>query len=245
MVRFPLLVLILLAAFGFPRGAGAQGVFDFEPDTLFYTDSGEVVMTNVSPDIVVLDSMTMRWPEETIHHWYVYGGDFEVIFGHWYPETDTTHVIDSEIEGKESLNLTFWLDTCPFCIAPARDPARVDTLIFHSNGLVANDTLILDWANLIADEEGPKGKPSISLKAMPNPSAGLVEVQLSLATASEVSVSIFDTRGRRVAVLRDGAMPAGDYTLTWNSSEAAPGIYYIRARTSGGAHASRSVVITR
>lgn len=96
----------------------------------------------------------------------------------------------------------------------------------------------------VAGEEDPDDQGALQLAVRPNPSSGLVAVELHLDTDVEVSLSIYDPRGRTIAVLEEGTLAAGNHTWRWNSSSAAPGTYVIRAETEN-ATLSRSVTIVR
>lgn len=49
----------------------------------------------------------------------------------------------------------------------------------------------------------------------PNPFNPRTALELSLPSAARVFVGLYDTRGRQVAALADGNLPAGRSTLTW------------------------------
>jgi hypothetical protein len=77
----------------------------------------------------------------------------------------------------------------------------------------------------------------------PNPGRGRVVFPLELPVEAEVTAEVFDVRGRRVAVLADGATLAAGYpALTWDASRAGPGLYVVRVRTSGGVAVGRVTV---
>jgi len=63
----------------------------------------------------------------------------------------------------------------------------------------------------------------------PNPSSGAVMVPLMLPEAAEVSVSVFDVLGRRVAVLAEGRLEAGRREFTLNGRVLPAGVYLVRA----------------
>lgn len=55
----------------------------------------------------------------------------------------------------------------------------------------------------------------------------------SLSEAAGVRLLVFDARGRRVAKLVDGTMPAGRHAINWNPSDLAGGVYFLRLETGG------------
>lgn len=70
-----------------------------------------------------------------------------------------------------------------------------------------------------------------------NPSSRGVTFDVSLAQDSEVSVAIFDARGRRVGTLASGRYSAGIHALTWSgrtgAGKAPSGVYVARLETPG------------
>jgi hypothetical protein len=78
--------------------------------------------------------------------------------------------------------------------------------------------------------------PARLLRAAPNPFNPRTEITLALPRAGEASLEVFDARGRRVATLHDGPLPAGEQRLAWAGRDGrgrpvAAGIYLVRLRT--------------
>ena len=96
----------------------------------------------------------------------------------------------------------------------------------------------------VADE--PDAAPSrTALDApAPNPSAGAVRVRATVAAAGPVRLTVLDALGRQVAVLEDGARPAGPLDLEWNAAAAAAGVYVVRLEADGRT-LTRTVSIVR
>ena len=79
----------------------------------------------------------------------------------------------------------------------------------------------------------------------PNPFTATTRFELSLEEADQVTVAVHDALGRRVALLQDGALRAGTYTLSLNANQLPPGLYLIRATDGHGTTATRSVALAR
>jgi len=79
----------------------------------------------------------------------------------------------------------------------------------------------------------------------PNPFSSQTRFELSLDESDEVTVAVHDALGRRVALLHDGALRPGTYTLSLNANGLPPGLYLIRATDGRGTTATRSVALTR
>ena len=84
----------------------------------------------------------------------------------------------------------------------------------------------------------------MSLAAGPNPARGAVRVTFALDMPGDATLDVFDVRGRRVARLLTGAQPAGTWTVVWDASGVAPGVYTVRL-AAGTAATSRVVTVVR
>lgn len=69
-------------------------------------------------------------------------------------------------------------------------------------------------------------------------------LEFSLPSAREVTLSVFDLGGRRMATVAPGQLPAGVNRLTWEAEDAPSGIYFCRL-DAGALNAMRKVVIHR
>jgi hypothetical protein len=82
----------------------------------------------------------------------------------------------------------------------------------------------------------------------PNPFSKSTTVAFDLATESSVHLEVYDVRGARVCVLRDGPFSAGRYLASWNGRDAAGrtaprGLYFVRFQ-AGTVHAVSKVVLS-
>ncbi len=69
------------------------------------------------------------------------------------------------------------------------------------------------------------GSPTLAL-AGANPARGTVRLVATLPTSAAARVTVVDARGRIVAVLADGRLPAGDTPLAW-AADAPAGAYWL------------------
>ncbi|MEZ5065878.1 MAG: Ig-like domain-containing protein [bacterium] len=98
--------------------------------------------------------------------------------------------------------------------------------------------------------DGVSGGAGVTLRApSPNPSRGLTRVHFELARAVDVTLDVFDVRGRRVASLARGRFPAGTHAVDWDGSASsggrvAAGIYFVRFESEGQVE-TRKVVVLR
>ena len=82
----------------------------------------------------------------------------------------------------------------------------------------------------------------------PNPAKGRVALDVTIARADWVELSVFDANGRRVRTVHSGVLPAGTTRLEWDGRTdggrlAAPGAYWMRALAGGASRRERMVLV--
>jgi glucose/arabinose dehydrogenase len=84
----------------------------------------------------------------------------------------------------------------------------------------------------VENEPRPTVQAGYSLKQnYPNPCNGMSNFGFSIADFSHVSLKIFDVLGQEVATLVNDSRPAGTYSMQFDASELASGIYFYELRT--------------
>ena len=78
----------------------------------------------------------------------------------------------------------------------------------------------------------------------PNPTRGPVVLQVGVPQAGAVRVTVYDLRGREVAVVVDGPLAAGWQALRWDAAGLASGLYVVRAE-GGGQEATQRISVVR
>lgn len=81
----------------------------------------------------------------------------------------------------------------------------------------------------------------------PNPFAESATLLLEIGSDLEADVLVIDIQGRRVRTLHQGSLAAGTHSLIWDGKAdggqpAAPGTYFVLARTSDGASEAQRLV---
>ena len=94
-----------------------------------------------------------------------------------------------------------------------------------------------------------RSKSPVLSQNFPNPFNGFSEIPFSLPENSHVNISIFDIRGRIIAVITDSEYDRGTHTVSWdgrdqNDRELPSGIYMVRMIT-GQTIQQRKVVLQR
>ena len=58
-------------------------------------------------------------------------------------------------------------------------------------------------------------------------------MELVMPFSGEMNVEVYNLLGQSIATLANGYMDAGTYNLTWDASNAASGMYLLRAEYDG------------
>jgi PKD repeat protein len=77
----------------------------------------------------------------------------------------------------------------------------------------------------------------------PNPFNPTTTIEFGLPQASDVSVTIYNITGQRVARVADGYYTAGVHTVTWDANRHASGIYFYRLETSDFVQTKKMVLL--
>lgn len=82
-------------------------------------------------------------------------------------------------------------------------------------------------------------------RPLPNPIAAPGTLVFELARAQSVVIEVFDSSGRRIAELANGALAAGRHQVTWDPRGASPGLYWYRVSGGGASVTNRTIVMGR
>ncbi len=82
-----------------------------------------------------------------------------------------------------------------------------------------------------------------SLNIYPNPAGSQATVAYALDKTSAVNIDVLDMVGQVVSTVFSGNQDAGPQTLSWNSSGAASGIYFVRVNVDGKLYTQRVSVM--
>ncbi len=78
----------------------------------------------------------------------------------------------------------------------------------------------------------------------PNPFNPMTDIRYQITEVREVSLTIYDVLGRRVATLVDGVKQPGEYTVRWDASGYPSGVYFYRL-TAGAFSSTKKLVIMK
>ncbi len=77
----------------------------------------------------------------------------------------------------------------------------------------------------------------------PNPFNPATVIEYNLPQKSMVKLEIFNTLGKRVAVLQNGVQPAGAHSINFDASGLASGVYYYRIETDFGRQGKQMLLL--
>jgi hypothetical protein len=99
--------------------------------------------------------------------------------------------------------------------------------------------------SLVSSESGASVVGSLALSApYPNPARGRAALALTLGSADQVEVAVFDILGRRVVLLHEGPLAAGRHPVALDGAALPAGLYIVRAVSASGT-ATRRVTVLR
>ena len=77
----------------------------------------------------------------------------------------------------------------------------------------------------------------------PNPFNPTTQIRFAVPHAGRVVLTVFDLLGREETTLVDSEVPAGTYTVTWDASDAASGMYFYRLRAGDFVETKRMLLL--
>jgi hypothetical protein len=79
--------------------------------------------------------------------------------------------------------------------------------------------------------------------AYPNPFNPTTQMSLTLDTAADVSVQVFNMNGQLVDVIASGKMASGNYSFTWDATSAPSGVYFIKTEVGSEINSQKIMLI--
>lgn len=81
-----------------------------------------------------------------------------------------------------------------------------------------------------------------SLKSFPNPSEGILNIQMNFKQQTKANLSLTDIFGKTIAVIQEGEMTAGTHTLSYDASALPKGCYLLTLTTEKGSSVQKCVL---
>jgi hypothetical protein len=105
---------------------------------------------------------------------------------------------------------------------------------FKERALIFIDSLLLPPEINYGIHQPTHQKIRISLQSYPNPFDQRTTIELTVREKSEITVSIYNQLGEKVATIFDGSKGKGVHHITWNSENLSSGVYFIKLQSDKG-----------
>jgi Secretion system C-terminal sorting domain len=103
-----------------------------------------------------------------------------------------------------------------------------------------------EWTAGTADHEISSKPQQFELSAaFPNPFNPTTSWSVALPETAMLSVIVYNIAGQKVAELASGSFNAGEYSFTFDASELASGLYFVRATVPGQLDQTQKVMLVR
>jgi hypothetical protein len=79
----------------------------------------------------------------------------------------------------------------------------------------------------------------------PNPFNPSTVISYGMPADGRVSIMVYDILGKQVATLIDGLQTAGTHAVTWNATDKASGVYFVRMRANDAVIATRKMILLK
>jgi len=118
----------------------------------------------------------------------------------------------------------------------------------------ARDMAVSNWDNStylfnhdnVSGVQTVASTPNLELTApiaSPNPFNARTTISFTLPTSASTRLELFDVRGRRVRVLVDAILEAGDHSLPWEATRLPSGLYLLRLRSGAVSRDSKVYLV--
>jgi hypothetical protein len=135
-------------------------------------------------------------------------------------------------------NITFGAENHPVDVNEARQIIRVITVkkIIPPSAMLGTMT----------DVQATDALAKFALEQnYPNPFNPTTEIRFELPEPGNVSLTIYDLMGRKIAVLADGNYPSGSHSVVWNAKSISSGEYVYKIQAGTSFTKSRKLVLMK
>ncbi len=99
------------------------------------------------------------------------------------------------------------------------------------------------WPDETSAAPSAAARATADVGAFPNPFVRSTEIAFELDRAADVSLVVYDVRGRAVATLADGPMEAGPHRVAFDASRLPSGVYVYRLAAGGRVETGRVTLV--
>jgi len=137
-------------------------------------------------------------------------------------------------DNSNSSNGTFYEG----CITAGRPSDQTDTLI------LLNVSAARYGSSAVATQNNTNGVlPTSRYSIRYNPSNTSVVIRYTLQDARLVKMNVYDQKGRQIALVVNGIVPAGRHDAAWNTKRVPAGVYVCRTAIDGVGGWSGNIIV--
>jgi hypothetical protein len=117
--------------------------------------------------------------------------------------------------------------------------------LFTTNGDFTIENVIVsnfEGTNMLSSSINLMKEYSIST-AYPNPFNPTTQMSLTLNSAADVSVKVFNMNGQLMDVIASGKMSSGSYSFTWDGTNASSGVYFIQTEIGSEINSQKIMLV--
>ena len=228
----------LIATFNYP-GSGAHNICSTEDGSHIFV--GDEVGSSGNwtrafdvrdPDNATLVAELIVNPNAVVHN--CYGKDDVIYIGHYGEGVRVWDVHDPD----NPVEIAYFESGGAWTAYP----------YFESGKFIASDIgdglYVFELDAIVANEPTAPAASSTLETAHPNPFTTRTTLRFTLDTPSDMTLTIYDARGRAVAVLAEGAHDSGTHTATFDGGTLPSGVYLARL-TANGRTTSQRITLLR
>jgi hypothetical protein len=113
-----------------------------------------------------------------------------------------------------------------------------------SNDIVSDSEVKLDYIEVTEPTDATPPALVLGLEQnYPNPFNPKTNISFALSSSGQTRLSVYDSSGRRVAVLADEYMDAGTHRFTWNAEHQASGVFFYKLEAAGESFVKKCVLL--
>jgi len=159
--------------------------------------------------------------------YFIGGGTFDMPY--WTTDSDVIDIYDEANDEWSAMTMTYPRTN--------HSVATVGASLLIAGGFTITDYpwgIVHDLVEIYTDPD--VGVPQVQsskfkVRSYPNPTHGSLQFAVRSSQDEHVTLKIYDSQGREVAVVLDKALSTGEQTIHWNAEGLPAGIYFYRLTT--------------
>ena len=175
------------------------------------------------------------------------------MFYFWAIYQDNSSIVNDGTDNEAFFNsmkdvLLTWHDADPVDETEVARSVGIENVQGNRNPFIHDTTLVrraFFGGMPVSNEESILSSPDVITlnQNYPNPFNPSTVISYRLKKAQNVTLSVFDQLGRRVALLHNGAAASGENRVTFEASSLSSGVYFYRLKTESSVLTRKMLLI--